>query len=107
MRESADVVSAPHAEQAARLDACVREGAAAPLPGLEIGAGFNTPGVIRWRLENRVYHHPEARLVRVNPQDPEGPEEIAARSLAVRAAAAETVAARAVGLLPGPTLRSN
>lgn len=93
VRESADFVFAPFVEQAGRLNAWVRKGTSAPVLVLEIGAGFNTPGVIRWPLEQLAYHHPDARFVRVNPQHPEVPEEIADRSLAVRAGAAETVAA--------------
>ena len=50
---------------------------------LEIGAGFNTPGVIRWPVENLVRHTPGARLVRVNPASPEGPADLGDRALAV------------------------
>ena len=57
VRGSADFMFAPYAEQAARLDAWMRERVAAPLLVLEIGAGVNTPGVIRWLLENHVYVH--------------------------------------------------
>ncbi|WP_060886983.1 hypothetical protein [Streptomyces caniscabiei] len=50
---------------------------------LEIGAGFNTPGVIRWPVENLVRHTPGARLVRVNPARPEVPADLGDRALAV------------------------
>ncbi|MFE7840078.1 hypothetical protein ACFU53_29690 [Streptomyces sp. NPDC057474] len=40
---------------------------------LATGAGFNTPGVIRWPMENVVRHTSGARLLRVNPDHPESP----------------------------------
>ncbi|MFI0817406.1 NAD-dependent protein deacetylase of SIR2 family [Streptomyces sp. NPDC021098] len=48
---------------------------------LEIGAGFNTPGVIRRPMENVVRHTPRARLVRVNPHHPEVPADLGIRAL--------------------------
>lgn len=50
---------------------------------LEIGAGFNTPGVIRRPMENLVRHTPRARLVRVNPDHPEVPADLGDRALSV------------------------
>ena len=50
------------------------------------------PGMVRFPRENLVYHHPQARTVRVNPLHGKVPEQIADRSLSVRAGAAETVA---------------
>ncbi|MES5820259.1 NAD-dependent protein deacetylase of SIR2 family [Streptomyces sp. RG80] len=50
---------------------------------LEFGAGFNTPGVIRWPMENIVRHTPGARLVRVNPGHPDVPADLGARALSL------------------------
>ncbi|MCX5337244.1 MULTISPECIES: NAD-dependent protein deacetylase of SIR2 family [unclassified Streptomyces] len=50
---------------------------------LEFGAGFNTPGVIRWPMENLVRHTPGARLVRVTPVHPDVPADLGARALSV------------------------
>ncbi|MDR6975265.1 NAD-dependent SIR2 family protein deacetylase [Streptomyces sp. 3330] len=50
---------------------------------VEIGAGFNTPGVIRRPMENLVRHTPRARLVRVDPEHPEVPADLAGRALSV------------------------
>ncbi|MEI5520128.1 NAD-dependent protein deacetylase of SIR2 family [Streptomyces brasiliscabiei] len=50
---------------------------------LEIGAGFNTPGVIRRPMEHVVRHTPGARLVRVNPDHPEVPADLGDRALSV------------------------
>nr|WSY49802.1 NAD-dependent protein deacetylase of SIR2 family [Streptomyces sp. NBC_00886] len=50
---------------------------------LEIGAGFNTPGVIRIPVENLVRHTPRARLVRVNPDHPDIPAGLGDRALSL------------------------
>ena len=92
VRESADFVEAPYTEQRQRLSTWLGSGGDGPLLVLEFGAGFNTPGVIRWPLENIVYHRDRARFVRVNPERPEVPGEIADRSLALREGAAEVLA---------------
>ncbi|MEU4486845.1 hypothetical protein AB0H94_18545 [Streptomyces purpurascens] len=52
---------------------------------LEFGAGFNTPGVIRWPGEHLTRRFPAARLVRVNPDRPETPADLAGRALPVPA----------------------
>ncbi|MFD4511145.1 NAD-dependent protein deacetylase of SIR2 family [Streptomyces sp. NPDC058457] len=50
---------------------------------LEIGAGFNTPGVIRLPMENLVRHTRQARLVRVNPDHPDVPADLGDRALSL------------------------
>ncbi|MDX3452680.1 NAD-dependent protein deacetylase of SIR2 family [Streptomyces sp. ME02-8801-2C] len=50
---------------------------------LEIGAGFNTPGVIRRPMENLVRHTPRGRLVRINPGHPEVPADLGPRARSV------------------------
>ncbi|MGA5361385.1 hypothetical protein [Streptomyces purpurascens] len=52
---------------------------------LEFGAGFNTPGVIRWPGEHLTRRFLAARLVRVNPDRPETPADLAGRALPVPA----------------------
>jgi hypothetical protein len=42
---------------------------------LELGVGFNTPGIIRYPFENMVYHNHNATLIRMNKNHPEGIEE--------------------------------
>ncbi|MFB6878307.1 NAD-dependent protein deacetylase of SIR2 family [Streptomyces sp. NPDC056323] len=54
-----------------------------PLLVLEFGAGFNTPGVIRWPGEQLIRRFPGARLVRVNPTHPETPADLGDRALPV------------------------
>ncbi|MDF3141363.1 MULTISPECIES: NAD-dependent protein deacetylase of SIR2 family [unclassified Streptomyces] len=50
---------------------------------LELGAGFNTPGVIRWPGEHLTRRFSHSRLVRVNPTHPETPADLAGRALPV------------------------
>ncbi|WP_105968974.1 SIR2 family NAD-dependent protein deacylase [Streptomyces geranii] len=50
---------------------------------VEIGAGFNTPGVIRRPMESLVRHTPGARLVRINPGHPEVPADLGDRALSL------------------------
>lgn len=59
---------------------------------VEIGAGFNTPSVIRWPVESLVRGVPGARLVRINRDDAEVPADLAGRALAVRADVAAVLA---------------
>ncbi|GGS72459.1 hypothetical protein GCM10010222_11580 [Streptomyces tanashiensis] len=60
---------------------------------LELGAGFNTPSVIRWPGEHLTRHRPHTRLVRVNPTHPEIPAALAGRSLSVPADAQDLIGA--------------
>ncbi|WP_063041596.1 hypothetical protein [Nocardia pseudovaccinii] len=60
---------------------------------MEFGAGFNTPGVIRWPGEQLARDFPYSRFARINPSDAETPAELAGRALPVRAGAAELLEA--------------
>ncbi|MET7704224.1 hypothetical protein [Streptomyces sp. NPDC005485] len=72
---------------------------------LEFGAGFNTPGVIRWPGEQLTRSFPRARFVRVNPTDPETPADLADRSLSVPTHADHLLATRtAPHSAPDPTV---
>lgn len=83
VRLDAAFLEEPYVEQARRFQQWLREGAARRLLVLEVGAGFNTPSVVRWRMEHLVHHHPGARLVRINLQHPELPEELGARAVSL------------------------
>ncbi len=54
-----------------------------PVTVIEIGAGFNTPAVIRWPIERIVSALPHARFVRINPDHSGVPPEIADRSVSI------------------------
>ncbi len=50
---------------------------------VEIGAGFNTPSVIRWPGERVTRVVPNARFIRINRDHPEVPDDLADRALAI------------------------
>jgi NAD-dependent SIR2 family protein deacetylase len=50
---------------------------------IEIGAGFNTPGVIRWPCEQITHQHPDAKMIRVNPLNAEVPETLSGRAISL------------------------
>lgn len=58
---------------------------------LEFGAGFNTPGVIRGRMESLTYRYPLAKLARINLQYEFVPDELEDRAIGVKAGALQTV----------------
>jgi NAD-dependent SIR2 family protein deacetylase len=49
---------------------------------LELGVGFNTPGIIRFPFEGLVHANPNAVLIRVNRDHPRGLPEIESRTIA-------------------------
>jgi NAD-dependent SIR2 family protein deacetylase len=88
-------VEEPYLEQRERFVEWVHESVSQPLLVLEIGSGFNTPGVIRWPMEQITYQHPDAHLVRVNRDHPQLPAELAGRATAIRSSAINVITALA------------
>jgi hypothetical protein len=58
---------------------------------LEFGAGFNTPGIIRWPFERIASRHPRASLLRVNVDDARVPVEIEEKSIGFEEDAAQVI----------------
>lgn len=58
---------------------------------VEIGAGFNTPSVVRWPMEAVAIANPDARLIRVNLDHPEVPANLADRAATYRGDIAELI----------------
>ena len=50
---------------------------------LEIGVGYNTPGIIKYNFWQQVYQNPEAVYVCLNHDDASAPKEIIARSIGI------------------------
>lgn len=50
---------------------------------LELGAGFNSPGVIRHPFQRLAYRYPKAALIRMNQEFPKVPEKIKDRSVEI------------------------
>ena len=66
---------------------------------IEIGAGFNTPTVVRWQLENLAQTVPGARFVRINRDDADTGSLAAEHSLAIAGDAGEVIAALATACI--------
>lgn len=58
---------------------------------IEIGAGFSTPIVIRWPCESIAAHHPNAQLIRINPEHPQTRHPMNGRITCVEARAARVL----------------
>lgn len=58
---------------------------------IELGVGFNTPSIIRWPFERITKDHPNAKLVRMNIEYPEVPDEILDKSLCFHSDIAKTI----------------
>jgi NAD-dependent SIR2 family protein deacetylase len=74
-------IEEPYEEEAIRFNTWVKEVKNCGLLVVEIGAGFNTPGVVRWPMEQIVYNYKDSFLIRVNLHYPQIPKEITERSL--------------------------
>lgn len=80
-------VEEPYEDGAGRLEDFVEGARGKRLLVLELGSGFNTPGVVRWPLEAIVQDHPTAQLIRVNPERPEVPRELRGRAISLHCGA--------------------
>lgn len=69
----------------------VNASADGPLLLIEIGSGFNTPGVVRWPMEQIADWHEEAFLVRVNADYPHVPVELGDRAMAIQARGSDVI----------------
>lgn len=74
-------VERPYDEQRTRITNWSTKVGRDPVLVVEIGAGFNTPGVVRWPGEQLVASHPESKLIRINAQHPDTPAALAGRAL--------------------------
>ena len=48
---------------------------------LEFGAGFNTPGIIRYPFENMLFNNPNSTLIRINKDFPDPIDENKLRTI--------------------------
>lgn len=75
-------VSEANDAQWRRLEAFLRSNADKRVVAIDIGSGFNTPGVVRLRLEQFVARLPDASLLRLNAQQPHVPTALVQQSKA-------------------------
>ena len=86
-------VEVPYQPQAKRLRNWLAGAIRRPLLLIEIGAGFNTPTVVRWQLEKLARTVPGARFVRMNRDNADTDSLAAEHSLAIAGDAGEAIAA--------------
>ena len=95
-REDATFVETPYLEQADRCVGWIESAMSEPLLILEIGAGFNTPGVVRYPLERLAAQHPDPRFVRINREYPDVPAQVAGRGVGIKGDAGEVISGLSV-----------
>ncbi len=86
-------VEEPYVEQAEKYRNWIESSWAKRLLIVEIGAGFNTPGVIRWPNEQLVLNHPDANLIRIDLAQPGVPKEIRNKSVTIKNDAMKVISA--------------
>lgn len=59
---------------------------------LELGIGYNTPGIIRYPFERIAYQNPRSTLIRLNSDYPHGLKETASRTIAFTENMSEVIA---------------
>lgn len=93
VREDSTFVETPYLDQSQRcvgwIDTAMRE----PLLIFEIGAGFNTPGVVRYPLERLAAQHGNARFVRINREYPSVPAALTDRAIGIAGDAGDVIGA--------------
>lgn len=71
----------------------VREIAGKRVVFLELGVGFNTPGIIRFPFEQMTFQNPKATIIRVNAHHPQGAKENIDQTISFSEDIAEVLAA--------------
>lgn len=60
---------------------------------LELGIGYNTPAIIRYPFEQITYRNPNATIIRLNSEYPQGPAETASRTISFTENMADVITA--------------
>ena len=60
---------------------------------LELGIGFNTPGIIRYPFEQLTFEYSDITLVRMNTYNPDGPAENINKTISISEDMSQTIAA--------------
>jgi len=76
-------VQQPHFINISKYEKFVREAKDKRLVLLELGVGYNTPGIIRYPFENITNHYPYSNLIRINLDCAEVPTEIDEKSVSI------------------------
>lgn len=86
-------IEEPYQEQGRRFTQWVNSTTDRSLLIIEVGVGFNTPGVIRVPMERIVYTHPQAHLVRINLNYPQVSSPIVDKSVSLQGGAMAMITA--------------
>lgn len=84
-------VETPHMKKQRDYLDFVNLSATGKLVLLELGVGFNTPGIIRWPFEQITANFPSASLIRINMDHAKTPEKITAKCLVFDCDILETI----------------
>lgn len=76
-------VQKPHFINVSEYEKFVRDAKDKKLVLLELGVGYNTPGIIRYPFENITYNYKRANLIRINMSDSGIPTEIEKKSVSI------------------------
>ncbi|PSV89372.1 Sir2 family NAD-dependent protein deacetylase [Photobacterium iliopiscarium] len=93
VRVDSSFVSDHFASSATRLQKWLTQAQQAKGVVIEVGAGFNTPSVIRWPGEQIVEENPDWRLIRINLTDADIPKQISDRAIGFEGDAVSIVSA--------------
>lgn len=88
VRVDGNFVEAPYAAQSERFQGWLDTALDERFLVIEIGAGYNTPSVIRYPCEGLVARHSTGRLLRINQEYPDVPRELGDRAMGIREDAA-------------------
>jgi NAD-dependent SIR2 family protein deacetylase len=91
LRRDGRFVESPYMERQLAYADFVNRSLTGRLVLLELGTGFNTPGIIRWPFERIISRYPRASLLRVNLEDASVPVEIEERSIGFEEDAAQVI----------------
>jgi NAD-dependent SIR2 family protein deacetylase len=84
VRGGAWFIDEPYKEQAKRFYNWIQKVKGYKLLIFEIGAGFNTPGVVRWPMERIALNYEKSNLIRINLYHPQIPHKIFSRSMSFK-----------------------
>jgi hypothetical protein len=78
-------VETPHIRNVEQYERFVAEAVSGSLVLLELGVGFNTPGIIRFPFETITAKYPYTSLVRINLSNAEISGEITDKAIGIKA----------------------
>ncbi len=84
-------IDQPYQAQLAALNRWIETIGGAKITVLDIGTGFNTPGVVRRPAENIVEQNPGGSLIRINLNHYDIPKEIQSKSISIKGDVSEFI----------------